>query len=297
MLKIKITVVIGGRWYWWLWTTRHFIQKRFKNFLGIERYLTVDRTIVDLGVLALCEGHQSHVAFRHISGKHKSSWACFPRGCSDTERYNTAKTLSEIDIDKLIKHGTWPCDIYFLIAELYRRKKRLMFTIVERILYSFPVPGSVNDCVQMLNNGSMVALSPGGLREAMFSDHHHYETKFSGRLGFARIAKETQVPIIPIFTRNIREAFRQVPIMKNFVKFIYNRYRIPLFLTYGGMPVKLTTIIGEPIRFESDATIEQIAEMTEMKMKELIEQNQTIPGSIWSAIRQRFQLMENEKID
>ena len=34
-----------------------------------------------------------------------------------------------------------------------------------------------------------------------------------------------------------------------------------------------------------------------MKMKELIEQNQTIPGSIWSAIRQRFQLMENEKID
>lgn len=95
----------------------------------------------------------------------------------------------------------------------------------------------------------------------MFSDHHHYETKFSGRLGFARIAKETQVPIIPIFTRNIREAFRQVPIMKNFVKFIYNRYRIPLFLTYGGMPVKLTTIIGEPIRFESDATIEQIAEM------------------------------------
>lgn len=27
------------------------------------------------------------------------------------------------------------------------------------------VPGSVNECVQMLNNGSMVALSPGGLRE------------------------------------------------------------------------------------------------------------------------------------
>ncbi|OTF83839.1 transmembrane protein 68-like protein, partial [Euroglyphus maynei] len=169
-------------------------------------------------------------------------------------------------------HGTWPCDIYFLIAELYLCKKRIMFTIVERIIYLLPgwpillralrlVPGSVNDCVQMLNNGSMVALSPGGLREAMFSDHHHYEIIHSGRLGFARVAKQANVPIIPIFTRNIRESFRQVPIMKNFVKFIYDRYRIPLFLTYGGFPVKLTTIIGEPIRFQSDATVEQIAEM------------------------------------
>lgn len=95
----------------------------------------------------------------------------------------------------------------------------------------------------------------------MFSDHHRYEIIHSGRLGFARVAKQTNVPIIPIFTRNIRESFRQVPLMKNFVKFIYNHYRIPLFLTYGGFPVKLTTIIGKPIYFQPDTSVEDIAEM------------------------------------
>lgn len=91
--------------------------------------------------------------------------------------------------------------------------------------------------------------------------NHNYNLIWAGRVGFAKVAKQANVPIIPVFTQNIREAFRTVQIFPNFFRKIYDSYKLPLMLIYGGFPVKLKTIVGKPIHFSSDSTVEEIAEM------------------------------------
>ena len=61
-------------------------------------------------------------------------------------------------------------------------------------------------------------------------------------MGFAKIALEAQVPIIPVFTRNIREAVRTLVPNKKLVKAVYNRFRIPCALTKS---FKIYLQIGE----------------------------------------------------
>ena len=41
-------------------------------------------------------------------------------------------------------------------------------------------------------DGELLAVSPGGVREALFSDEN-YKLVWSGRLGFAKVAQEAQV--------------------------------------------------------------------------------------------------------
>ena len=191
-------------------------------------------------------------------------------------------------------HSTFPNDFYYLMALLFLKHKRTFFTIIERIIYRIPswslmlnvlrlIPGSVDDCVNIINRGNLLALSPGGLREglwivcglfffviffslkfsiAMFSDEN-YQLIWNNRHGFARIAKQTNVPIIPVFTQNSRESFRLLSIIPKWLcRLIYDRYKFPfLFIPYGGLPVKLTTFIGEPIHFTPEMTITEIAQL------------------------------------
>ncbi len=67
------------------------------------------------------------------------------------------------------------------------------------------------------------------------------------------------MPIIPIFTQNIREAFRTVQLGQGFFRWLYDKYRLPLAAIYGGFPVKLTTYIGKPIMVDPDWTPEEIS--------------------------------------
>jgi len=49
-------------------------------------------------------------------------------------------------------------------------------------------PGSVDGCVKLLlETNEVLLLSPGGVREALFSDNH-YNVLWGNRRGFAKIA-------------------------------------------------------------------------------------------------------------
>ena len=81
---------------------------------------------------------------------------------------------------------------------------------------------------------------PGGVREAMFGDEN-YQILWGERIGFAKVALEAKIPIIPIFTKNCREAFRTISFGRNILLKLYEIIRLPCVVMYGGFPVKLVT--------------------------------------------------------
>lgn len=98
------------------------------------------------------------------------------------------------------------------------------------------IHGPQEECVQALKNGHLLGISPGGVREALFSDET-YPLLWGKRKGFAQVALDSQVvsppsasgtfvtkclvsnrplvlavfqPVIPMFTQNVREGFRSL---------------------------------------------------------------------------------------
>lgn len=75
-------------------------------------------------------------------------------------------------------HSAVPIDFHYLLAKIVLDKKRLAFTITDHLLYYIPglqllltilqfIPGTRNDCIQLLKQKHLVAISPGGLREGL----------------------------------------------------------------------------------------------------------------------------------
>ncbi|XP_051053662.1 transmembrane protein 68 isoform X2 [Phodopus roborovskii] len=146
--------------------------------------------------------------------------------------------------------------------------------------------GPREKCVEILRSGHLLAISPGGVREALLSDET-YNIIWGNRKGFAQVAIDAKVPIIPMFTQNIREGFRSLGGTRLF-KWLYEKFRYPFAPMYGGFPVKLRTYLGDPIPYDPKITAEELAEKTKNAVQALIDKHQRIPGNIRSALLDRF---------
>uniref|UniRef100_A0A224YVP7 Phosphate acyltransferase n=1 Tax=Rhipicephalus zambeziensis TaxID=60191 RepID=A0A224YVP7_9ACAR len=195
-------------------------------------------------------------------------------------------------------HGALPLDYYYLLASCLLHKRRLIRAVGDRFLFMVPgfkiltevfkvSPGTVQSCAQVMRDGNLLAIAPGGVLEAQFGDER-YRLLWKKRLGFAKAAIEAQVPIVPVFTENIREAFRTVAFGRGLFKRLYDKTRLPIVPIYGGFPVKLRTIIGPPIPFDPNASPQELAHKAASAVEALIQQHQEIPGSIVRALAQRF---------
>ncbi|XP_060054875.1 monoacylglycerol/Diacylglycerol O-acyltransferase isoform X2 [Erinaceus europaeus] len=147
--------------------------------------------------------------------------------------------------------------------------------------------GPREKCVEILRSGHLLAISPGGVREALISDET-YNIIWGNRKGFAQVAIDAKVPIIPMFTQNIREGFRSLGGTRLF-RWLYEKFRYPFAPMYGGFPVKLRTYLGDPIPYDPKITAEELAEKTKNAVQALIDKHQRIPGNIMSALLERFQ--------
>lgn len=123
-------------------------------------------------------------------------------------------------------HGAIPIDMYYFVARIYLKFDRLIYTVGDRFLFKLPgwkiiaqalkvSPGTVKSCTETLNRGNLLAISPGGVYEAQFGNNY-YELLWQKRLGFAKVAIESKAPIIPMFTENLREGFRNIGIFRGF---------------------------------------------------------------------------------
>lgn len=195
-------------------------------------------------------------------------------------------------------HGALPIDYYYLVAKIVLLKQRAIHSVVDRFLFKIPgmstflrvfncTMGTVESCTEELNEGHLLGISPGGVYESQFSDQN-YNIEWKNRLGFARIALSAGVPVIPVFTQNIREAFRTVGAFRWIVEPIYNRFRIPCMPMYGGFPVKLVTHIGEAFKLDPELSPEEARDKCREALQELIDAHQQKPGNIFRAFYQRF---------
>ncbi|XP_008114388.2 monoacylglycerol/Diacylglycerol O-acyltransferase [Anolis carolinensis] len=200
-------------------------------------------------------------------------------------------------------HGAATVDYYFFVFEIYRITGRFCYSVIAHALMHLPGVKQylrVNrcsdftreECVALLKQGHLLGIAPGGLREQNYGDNT-YKLLWGERKGFAHVAIVAKVPIIPIFTQNIREGYRTYG-NTWLTRWLYERTWAG-FPLYGLIPVKLRTHIGQPIPYDPNVTAEELAEKTKMAVEALRDKYQTIPGSILRALWERFEVHHKNK--
>ncbi|XP_018568302.1 transmembrane protein 68 [Anoplophora glabripennis] len=202
-------------------------------------------------------------------------------------------------------HGAIPIDIYYFLAKVIFTKNRLVHTVADHFLFKIPgfsilaecmkvIPGTVQTCSNILKDGNLLAISPGGVYESQFS--YNYNLMWKRRLGFAKVAIEAKATIIPMFTENLREAFRTVSLGRRFFLKMYALFKFPFAPVYGGFPVKMITHLGKPIPYDPNLTPEELQEKVALAIENLVKSHQRFPGSIFNALLDRIPYFQKKRV-
>ncbi|KYM86427.1 Transmembrane protein 68 [Atta colombica] len=202
-------------------------------------------------------------------------------------------------------HGALPVDIYYFTSKVFLYNSRLVRLVVDRFLFKIPgwsifadilkiIPGTIQSCSAILKEGNMLAIAPGGVYEALFGDSY-YELMWQKRMGFAKVALDAKVSIVPFFTKNLRESFRTVSWGRRIWLKIYAKTKLPLVPIFGGFPVKLVTYIGKPIPYDGNLTPEELQIKVADSLRDLIRKHQKVPGNITRALMERIRNTEKHK--
>eukprot|EP00093_Oithona_nana_P012897 12897.XXX_79771_81189_1 [CDS] Oithona nana genome sequencing. len=197
-------------------------------------------------------------------------------------------------------HGPIPLDYMALLVRTYLEKGRLIRSVMDRNLIMMPgaetffrtfgfMPGGREEVIKLLKEGHLVGCAPGGGYEAQLATAD-YPIMWKQRKGFAVVAKEAQVPIIPMFTENIKEAYVNMQSgMDELWSKIYEKTRVPITPIYGGFPVKLTTYLSDPIP-SWDYEVEDLRLKAIAQIQDLINEHQQLPGNVVRAIKERLEV-------
>ncbi|MGW1741834.1 lysophospholipid acyltransferase family protein [Nocardia sp. NPDC001965] len=109
-------------------------------------------------------------------------------------------------------------DAPLLLPEVLRTRGRLIRGLAENLLISVPgvrhllhyygsVRGTRDNCRALLEQGEVVLVFPGGGREAIRRKGEKYALRWEGRTGFARMAIECGVPIVPVAMVGVDDAY------------------------------------------------------------------------------------------
>lgn len=236
-------------------------------------------------------------------------------------RYEDSKVkelLHDMDSDTAVMilyyHGALPIDVYYFTMNSVLTAARQVTVVVDRFLFKVPffsraltfwqcIWGPKEKIIQSLKEKEIVMLSPGGAREALFSENYDLiweNHKKEKRLGWAKCLVEAtkanqKVVVIPMFTENLRSALDTPDFVKKnkFLRFIYDRYRWPIWPMFGGIPVKLVTYLGEKIEINSNEDEEMIFKKCKFKLEQLIKSKHRKEKSFYSRFLQRFKFKEN----
>ncbi|MEZ4743583.1 MAG: lysophospholipid acyltransferase family protein [Bdellovibrionota bacterium] len=162
----------------------------------------------------------------------------------------------------VVNHSLATYDIALLFHAIYQERGRLARALLDRLFYKIPyisefmeatggAIGNSNTAKKLLELGEIVAVAPGGMREALRPSSERYQIRWEKRTGFAKIAIETQTPVVIAVCPKADDMYEVYP--NKLTKWAYQTFKIPVFLARGvgytpiPRPVRLTHYLSEPI--------------------------------------------------
>ena len=191
-----------------------------------------------------------------------------------------------------VSHSLATYDSALLGAAIYQRTGRLPRGLGDRAIFRTPflrdwamrigmTEGSPEAGLELLRDGHLLMLAPGGMLEALRPKADRYQICWDHRRGFVRLAVRARVPIILAACPRADDIYR---VYENpLTSIVYQTMRMPLPVARGmGLtaiprPVRLVHVVSEPIPppeipegegFESE--IEKFHARLSTRMRELM---------------------------
>jgi 1-acyl-sn-glycerol-3-phosphate acyltransferase len=152
-------------------------------------------------------------------------------------------------------HSLATYDIMLLMAAVYLHNGRIPRSLIDRAFYVVPglgelmerlgcIIGNPDNASTLLENGELLYLAPGGMNESLRPSTERYQVKWNRRKGFARLAIETQSPVILAACPHADDIFKVYE--NSLTKWFYSQFRLPFFVARGVGP----TLIPRPVKLE-----------------------------------------------
>ncbi|CAF2466673.1 unnamed protein product [Rotaria sp. Silwood2] len=223
----------------------------------------------------------------------------------------------------IARHSTHNGEILGTIVCIYHMTGRVLRSLMHRSLTPFfpvlrlmgAVPGEPKSALSLLKSGFWVGVMPGGADEGMVGHENAYKVCWpKKRKGFAHIAIDADVPIIPICISNVDE-MRWNPILwiwnllglGRLFAYILNLnipYLSPVLLLLAStvwflstfiqipIPAKITFHVGDPVQYDmSKDSIDDVVERARIALQSLINRHQPHGKSYSNAVQERFQCL------
>ena len=207
-------------------------------------------------------------------------------------------------------HGRLDFDMFILIKLIFDSCGRFVRIMADHIWFKLPVfrsifpligavEGTRSNAVALLRSGQVVLTYPGGVPEIMASRFGREHISWSGRTGFARVAIEAQVPVVPIASIGVNNGFIFLTSGKLLGYLLYrglfrmgpsyHSYRDPLVIgvlpiplpfstaVHFPLPCKVRYVVGDPIRptvgserANDDVAVQEFADRIALALQQLV---------------------------
>ncbi len=156
-------------------------------------------------------------------------------------------------------HGLFGLETPVFFYLVYQQTGRVPVGLADKTVFGAPpvkqileqlggVPGTRDNALSLLRAGRVVVCYPGGSREVFKGPERRYALQWERARGFARVAIEAQVPVIPFAGLGVDDTFLNfghAPLARR----LFGRYAAPLALGLGPLPlpVQLHFRLGAPL--------------------------------------------------
>ncbi|MBF0491180.1 MAG: acyltransferase family protein [Deltaproteobacteria bacterium] len=162
----------------------------------------------------------------------------------------------------VMNHGIIPYHGFLLARRLYRDAHIAQRSLGADFIFEIPclrelfmaggaLPASPENARRLLKEGHLVTLAPGGIYESLVTQPGMKRIPWERHFGFAKLACELGVPVIPSYARGIdRVYWNSNFLLRMRIKILEKtRFSIPLFFGLGllPLPTPITHRIGKAL--------------------------------------------------
>ena len=192
-------------------------------------------------------------------------------------------------------------------TRIVRGSGRIPRIIAAHFLWNFPafnrlaglmgvIPGDRSDAIQVLEDGELLMVYPGGVREAAKGPNDRERLFWDGRTGFIKVALATGAPVVPAAVLGADDMFWRSDTRIDLVAKLTGDpdATVPLFMGLGllPLPVNLKVRFGQPIpmaggpeRAEDDAYVQAQQDRVREAVESLL--GTKLPADAWGDVDER----------